>query len=180
MHEPVGSGNCSACHNPHVGRYKGLLRSRKGQSSVFPATRIRAEAFKKGIVHEPINLIECTVCHEPHAAAEKGLVAKNIKASCLPATVPQQNDKVIPGLEEKYKFTHEPYLNGECGACHQPHNSDRPMLLTRPRMNSVAPATRRRGCRPSTPTIRAPCAAVSPATIPHGSDRPALIRNCPA
>ena len=30
QHAPVQAGECSACHNPHVARYKKLLRERPG------------------------------------------------------------------------------------------------------------------------------------------------------
>lgn len=167
VHEPVQSGKCSVCHNPHVARYKGLLRHEKGKLC-FSCHQEKAESFKKGIVHEPINLNECTACHQPHAASEKGLVPKNIKTSCL---------NCHSGLQEKYKYTHEPYLNGECGACHQPHNSDRPMLL------SMAPDELCGTCHEA--QALGAKHANYPGTLrdcltchnPHGSERQALIRN---
>ena len=178
VHEPVSSGKCSACHNPHVARYKGLLRYEKGKLC-FSCHQDKVDAFRKGIVHEPIILNECSVCHEPHAAPEKGLVPKNIKARCLSCHGPrQQDDKIIPGLEEKYKYTHQPYLNGECGTCHQPHNSDRPMLLTMPpdelcgSCHEAQELKAKHANYPGT-TLRACLSCHNP----HGSDRQALIRN---
>lgn len=177
IHEPVKSGKCSICHNPHVARYKGLLRYEKGKLC-YTCHQEKAESFKTGIVHEPINLHECTACHEPHAASGKGLVARDLKARCLACHGPrEENDKIIPGLAEKYKHTHQPYLEGECGACHQPHNSERPMLLTK------APDELCGSCH-AEGELQAKHTGY-PGTLrgcltchnPHGSDRPALIRN---
>ena len=167
VHKPVAAGECSVCHNPHVARFKGLLRYEKGKLC-YSCHQEKEKDFKKGIVHEPIYRNECTACHEPHAASEKGLVPKNIKASCL---------RCHSGLKEQYKHTHEPYLNGECSSCHQPHNSDRPMLL------AMAPEELCRSCHEEK-ALQAKHAGY-PGTLrgcltchnPHGSDRPALIRN---
>ncbi|MHB8790707.1 MAG: cytochrome c3 family protein [Desulfobulbaceae bacterium] len=177
VHEPVRAGDCSVCHNPHVARYKGLLRYEKGKLC-FTCHKEKAESFRKGIVHEPINRNECTACHEPHASPDRGLVPKNLKSRCLVCHGPrQEKDKIIPGLEEKYKYTHQPYLNGECGACHQPHNADQPMLL------SMAPDELCGSCHEAG-KLQAGHTGY-PGTLrgcltchnPHGSDRIALIRN---
>lgn len=167
VHDPVRSGTCSECHNPHVGRYKGLLRHEKGKLC-FTCHEDKREAFKKGIVHEPINLNECTACHEPHASSDKGLVAKNIKAKCLHCHT---------AFPEKYKVTHDPYLNGECGACHQPHNAERPMLLNKNVEELCASCHDAQDLQSKHSGYPGTLRGCLTCHNPHGSDRPALLRN---
>lgn len=167
VHKPVGTGNCTTCHNPHVARYKGLLRY-EGGKLCFSCHTSEAVSFRKGIVHEPINRYECTVCHTPHSASEKGLVSKDLKLDCL---------RCHSSLPEKFKYTHKPYLNGECSSCHKPHNSEQPMLLVTSRDKLCAnchAAAALRAKHSGYPGTLSKCLTCH---NPHGSDRKSIIRN---
>ncbi len=177
VHEPVKTGECSVCHNPHVARYKGLLLLEKGKLC-YSCHQEKAETFKTGIVHEPINRNECTDCHQPHAASEKGLVPKNIKGRCLKChNALQEKNKYAQVLLEKYKYTHAPYLNGECGACHQPHNSDRPMLLAKAPDELCGTCHEAQGLKAKHANYPGTLRDCLTCHNPHGSERAALIRN---
>ena len=167
VHKPVGTGECTTCHNPHVARYDGLLRY-EGGKLCFSCHTSEAVSFQKGIVHEPINRYQCSVCHSPHSAPEKGLVSKELKLDCL---------RCHSSLPEKFKYTHEPYLKGECSSCHKPHNSEWPMLLLTSKDKLCA------DCHADTdlaakhsgyPGKLGKCLTCH---SPHGSDRKAMIRN---
>jgi len=167
IHAPVNSGACVQCHNPHVSRYKGLLKKDKGKLC-FSCHEAEATSFYEGIVHEPIYQFDCISCHAPHASSRKGLVRSDLQNSCF---------NCHETLPTEYRYTHPPYLDGDCTACHNPHNASRPMLL---------PADADSLCRSchEDSDLKAPHAGF-PGSLrdclschsPHGSDRKFLIRN---
>ena len=77
VHEPVASGDCLGCHNPHLSENQ-KLTIRKGQ-------QICLECHDSGDMkavagHKNIGEAKCTTCHNPHGGNEKGfLLTKKIK-----------------------------------------------------------------------------------------------------
>jgi len=167
VHKPVAEGKCSVCHNPHVARYKKLLRRKEGELC-YSCHKKQAVIFTKGIVHGPVRQGNCTACHDSHASALKGLVRKDLSRACL---------QCHKDLKVKYKFTHEPYGNGQCTSCHRPHNSDRAQLLNADPEALCATCHDRRDLRQGHRNYPGPIKGCLTCHNPHGSDRPALVRN---
>ena len=69
----------------------------------------------------------CLTCHNPHAAKEAGLIRKGGSwrraAACHADTIRRQ--KLSP-------TKHDPVLNGQCTACHDPHSSNAPLMMANP------------------------------------------------
>jgi predicted CXXCH cytochrome family protein len=127
LHEPVASGECTSCHDPH---YSALPKLRKnaegciGCHDPFPA---------QGSVHRPVRSRQCTACHDPHAgAAPKQLVRKG--------------NGLCTGCHQGFHFHHRgEAVSGamtvlppdmprdgrslSCLACHAAHQSPREQLL---------------------------------------------------
>ncbi len=67
-HEPAAGGDCTACHNPHVSRFAGLLLDRPGPLCVSCHGEL-AEELALDVVHAPVGEGLCVTCHRPHGGA---------------------------------------------------------------------------------------------------------------
>lgn len=119
VHSPVASGKCTACHNPHVARFEGLLAK--------PLAKLCFSCHAKGsttlsgkVVHQPVKEGKCLACHDAHSASGKGLIRGALADICF---------ECHKGLEKQYKVTHRPYAKGQCSSCHNPHGADNTLLL---------------------------------------------------
>lgn len=119
VHKPLTEGKCTACHNPHVAHFKGLL-DQQGADLCYSCHLEEKKQFVQGKVHAPVRRGECLVCHAPHAASASGLVRDNLSGICL---------SCHKNLSAKYTFSHAPYATGKCSACHDPHHSANGQLL---------------------------------------------------
>ncbi len=119
IHQPVLESKCSTCHNPHVARYRGLLRKQEA-TLCYSCHEQSKKQFNQGIVHPPVAQGKCSVCHAPHASTEKGLINKNLAENCFTCH---------KNLKKEYTQTHKPYADGDCISCHKPHQADNLQLL---------------------------------------------------
>lgn len=167
VHQPVRNGQCGACHNPHVARYKGLLQQ-KVADLCFSCHTKAARDLAKGKVHAPIRKGDCLACHDAHASNNHGLLKKSLAASCFACHT---------GLPKQYKHSHAPYVKGQCMACHRPHQADNQQLLTENSDNLChschQQATLAKGHR-NFPAAPGQCLSCH---NPHGSSRKALVRD---
>ncbi len=167
VHEPVAGGRCGVCHNPHVARFKGLLRQRQ-DTLCYSCHRRQKETFARGVVHEPVADGRCTGCHTPHAGSGRGLIRKDLAGACFACH---------QDLERKYRYTHQPYAGGQCGSCHRPHRADNLELLVedgdRLCLTCHVEADLAGGHR-DFPAAPAGCLSCH---NPHGSSRRALVRD---
>lgn len=69
VHGPVAGGYCTACHHPHMGEKKLLLR--KGQDICLYCHE--KELVFKNENHSGIEETYCTECHNPHGGQERTL-----------------------------------------------------------------------------------------------------------
>jgi predicted CXXCH cytochrome family protein len=71
LHGPVASGNCTACHNPHMTKNEKLLK-RTGQQLCLYCHEIRD--VLKNEEHEDLAETDvCTDCHNPHGGDDRYL-----------------------------------------------------------------------------------------------------------
>jgi len=168
-HAPVEAGECTACHNPHVARFKNLLRDRPGPLCAKCHDEIQRDLTRKA-VHRPVAEGKCAECHRPHGGDNPGLLVASGQTLC--ATCHAE----IDGWKER-KVQHAPFAQGRCTTCHEPHSSDTPGLLKKDGATlcvschkvDASLRTRHRGY----PVEKADCQQCHD---PHASARAALFR----
>jgi len=119
-HSPVAAGECTACHNPHVARFPGLLKQRTAPLCVSCHSGMKRHTTSANS-HAPVGKGDCLACHEPHGSANAGLLGGSTKEVCG-----QCHAQVEIWSEREVQ--HTPFAQGRCGTCHDPHSSDHPAL----------------------------------------------------
>jgi predicted CXXCH cytochrome family protein len=116
VHQPVKTGDCLPCHNPHGGKTTKLVR---GDSLQAVCNQCHQDVVgKKKNVHGPVAAGACEACHSPHASQNPKLLVASGKSLCLSC------HKEMGDQLKAAKVTHKPVMEGECSACHDPHASD--------------------------------------------------------
>lgn len=114
LHGPVGSGNCTQCHNPHKSKLERLL-VRNGQDLCLKC-HIKDKVIENR-VHEDIASKSCMECHDPHGGENKLFLQKN---SCF---------QCHEDFTKQTQFVHGPVASGKCSTCHESHKSTAEKLL---------------------------------------------------
>ncbi len=68
LHGPVASGNCTACHNPHLTKNPRLLKRVKKDLCLFCHDQSRLATTK---AHRDKMEMDCQECHNPHGENNK-------------------------------------------------------------------------------------------------------------
>ena len=113
IHKPVVEGKCILCHNPHVSKYKGLLK--EGSSGLCYGCHGKDKGFNAPVVHKPVADGKCLLCHEAHAADISALLKKEGGKTCFECHA----EKTIITAAN----VHPEVKKGNCSACHTPHSS---------------------------------------------------------
>jgi len=172
VHTAVKTGECSACHSPHVSSHDKLLSA---STNEICATCHDGVVPKNATsTHKVVADGQCEKCHDPHASDNPAnLVAKGADL-CFTC------HKELGAAIGKAKFKHTPVEQQGCLTCHDPHGSVKaPRLL-----KTVVPALCL-GChKPDSPAfvsqhMKYPVAKASCTSChdPHGSHQPALLLN---
>jgi predicted CXXCH cytochrome family protein len=90
IHEPLTTGECTGCHDPHGGADRMLLKAPTvdGLCQTCHENLIAG----KSKVHGPVAAGACSICHAPHASAHPGLLAttgRDLCTSCHVSTETQ-------------------------------------------------------------------------------------------
>jgi predicted CXXCH cytochrome family protein len=123
-HPPAADGDCTACHNPHVSRFAGLLRERPGRLCVECHTNL-AEELTRHVVHAPVEEGRCVACHAPHGGSHDNLLVApgaELCSSCHAEVADWQSRPM----------RHSPFRRNECSTCHEAHASSFAHLSKRP------------------------------------------------
>jgi predicted CXXCH cytochrome family protein len=115
-HQPVESGDCNSCHDPHQSDKNKQLLLKTGKDLCFDCHDNFLDKAK--VKHQPAENGECLACHNPHATDRKKLVTKSSPTLCWDC-----HDNFL----EKAKFKHD--VVEDCTACHNPHQSAESKLL---------------------------------------------------
>ena len=113
---------CLACHEPHGGAARPLLR-RDGDQLCF--TCHEAKAFDGRVKHAALEQ-GCTACHDPHASEGPKLVEKDIPALCQTCHT-DMSKHFHPTARGTDPRSGGPLV---CTSCHRPHASEENALLT--------------------------------------------------
>ncbi|MCK5003497.1 MAG: cytochrome C [Candidatus Aminicenantes bacterium] len=114
VHEAVGSGSCTDCHDPHGNKYSSLLKEDRIDKVCFEC-HDQDEMVKK-FIHGPMESGECTMCHDAHTSANAKLLKSPQGKLCTEC----HEDKDISKMG---KNVHAPMEEG-CSECHNPHSSE--------------------------------------------------------
>jgi len=118
---------CGECHRIHPKAGERLVETRKPEANAQCArchATQRAE-FERPHTH-PLSqgAMTCTDCHNPHDAF--GAAQKRVSFGNEPGCINCHTD-----LRGPFVYEHAPMRLEGCTACHQPHGSQNPRLLTR-------------------------------------------------
>lgn len=114
VHEPVKTGDCLSCHNPHGGANKFFLNGKNESETCFQCHENNKTT--KSFLHGPVGTGECASCHNPHTSNYKFQLKSGGNSLCFTC----HSDK-----EESFKkkVVHKP-AQTNCVECHEPHNSN--------------------------------------------------------
>ncbi len=137
VHGPVGTGDCTACHNPHAGPYRFQLNA--DPHGEICATCHKDKSIylhpKPGFyVHGILSALGCTACHSPHATNYRyQLYGGPINQWCTKCHVS------LKGLRKGHPLKSHPVIGPKdplrkgrrfgCTSCHNPHGSEFKHLL---------------------------------------------------
>lgn len=100
--------------------------------------------FKDAVIHEPVSKGQCMECHQLHGSDEsKGLKAAMPELCINCHDKPTQDDKNMQLASLKAVFEdsemqlHQPFADGDCLCCHDPHASSHRRLLNQGHNTSI-------------------------------------------
>jgi len=112
VHQPVKTGDCLPCHNPHGGQTTKFIRGGGAGGMLAVCNQCHQDVVgKKKNVHGPVAAGACEACHSPHASKNPKLLVEQGKALCLTC------HKEMGDQLKLAKVTHKPVMEGECDAC---------------------------------------------------------------
>jgi len=124
VHQPVGDGDCVACHNPHATDQKALVKKSAPALCWDCHDNFLEQAkFKHDVVED------CAGCHKPHQSSEPALLVKNLLKLCGDCH-DEKDLKAVKG--------HAEAAGKSCTACHDPHVGRDKFLLKAVRETPVS------------------------------------------
>ncbi|WP_395050952.1 cytochrome c3 family protein [Flavobacterium sp.] len=134
VHEPLKEGQCIKCHEIHSSDSpKFVSASLPGLCLSCHTSHKEGLANAKTVHTASFEGESCLKCHNPHASTIKKLLVDESKTLCLSCHNKKlkKGDRVIMNIEEHLKKNehNHPALSKSCTACHNPHYSERQLLL---------------------------------------------------
>lgn len=116
LHNPVASGECMSCHDPHQSKFSNLLRGNNTAEVCNKCHETGKENNK--FVHGPVAVGACNVCHSGHDNSNGSLLfTKDVNSTCYECHESKSEEI------SSYIFKHEP-VEESCSNCHNPHSSN--------------------------------------------------------
>lgn len=110
-HDPVGEGECKACHPQGVGRTSPVTEARLCNTCHDPKTEFK-------YLHGPLGAGQCSICHDPHGSAFPAFLVTGVRALCVQCHAQGPSQTHIGKSGKK-----------QCTECHNPHGSGKKFLL---------------------------------------------------
>ena len=115
VHQPVSSGMCTACHDPHQSNFPKILV--KDVPGLCYNCHDESK-FKGASGHTAVGM--CTGCHNPHSSNSDKILKMDQPELCYTCHDKSKFTK---------KYVHAIIAAGGCTSCHTPHISKNPFLL---------------------------------------------------
>ena len=115
VHDPLTTGNCSACHNAHASSHGQLLVG-GSDKMCLPCHMEFRDLGDDAFVHTAVRDGQCVECHEPHHGPLEGGVKHEGLDMCRDC-----HTKEALQVEDGDLILHAPFEYGECLLCHDPH-----------------------------------------------------------
>jgi predicted CXXCH cytochrome family protein len=136
MHAPARD-NCTACHDPHESKRKHALKQDVPDLCLSCHDKFKHDMASHSVVHGAmVEDQSCLTCHAAHFSRLSKLQKEPQPAQCLGChdrTVTAADGRTITNMAALLKENqehHGPIRLGACTACHQPHSTDEPRLLS--------------------------------------------------
>jgi len=126
IHEPYGSANCTACHDPHGGDHKNFLVTNQVQELCLSCHPSEAVAEP----HQPRDQGDCLSCHNSHSSHHEHLLLRReeeLCSACHREFRPFLPENIVD--EGLVSQVHPALLAEGCLACHQAHGSQRHAMM---------------------------------------------------
>jgi predicted CXXCH cytochrome family protein len=128
IHAPVAEGMCTACHDIHRSRLKGLLNARPPGLCFKCHDRSR---FTKKYTHK-VALNSCGKrCHSPHSSEKPYLLSQSINEYCRGCHIREETGRHVISLVGGHIHPvsgvpdpTNPRKEMSCTSCHSPHSSN--------------------------------------------------------
>lgn len=189
-HKHEVAQDCSVCHGSHEAPHKSLLL--KPASTLCADCHDVARDPASKSAHKPFVEGDCAGCHNPHGSEFAGLLGPRRQLQSTPVGQIFNYPKLdstsaslcrtchsddIEAWQAK-PIQHLPARNGECSACHSPHQSPNGSLLAKA-TNELCQGCHDPAGIPSEPHrgINLASADCSQCHDPHASDRKGLIKS---
>jgi predicted CXXCH cytochrome family protein len=124
VHQPVSSGMCTACHDPHQSNFPKILV--KDVPGLCYNCHQEAKFTKGKSGHTVIGM--CTGCHNPHSSNSDKILKADQPELCYNCHDKKNFTK---------KYVHAIIPAAGCTACHTPHISNNPSLLPSDSINGL-------------------------------------------
>lgn len=137
IHGPVGTGDCTICHDPHGSGSEFQLWA-DGKAKLCVVCHEDMKKFIEGgsqnlVVHGIMKAQGCGACHSPHATDYRFQLYGEINAICQGChTALAGVDKGHPVQNHPLKGKSDPRRAGypfTCTSCHNPHGSTNKFML---------------------------------------------------
>lgn len=120
-HSAASSGDCLACHGPHLpAPGEAFLLRKSGNSLCIDCHAEKGQSQR--VNHEPVRDGQCLTCHVPHESVYVGVLAKAQRPLCADCHEVVGEDLGLPNL-------HRPFVSGKCASCHAVHGGDNKNLI---------------------------------------------------
>lgn len=130
IHGPVGTGDCTICHDPHgSGNEFQLWADGKSKLCVVcheGMKKFTDEGPKNLVVHGILTARGCVACHSPHATDHRFQLYQEINELCLGCHSVLAGESGHPVQKHPIKGKSDPLRAGfpfTCTSCHNPHGS---------------------------------------------------------
>ncbi|MBU0730577.1 MAG: cytochrome c3 family protein [Proteobacteria bacterium] len=136
VHGPVGTGDCSVCHNPHGDKYRYQLWAEGEKALCVACHRDKLPLVQEDspiFVHGILGSMGCVACHDPHATNYRYQLRSEIGDLCV-SCHPQyaEMEKGHPVDKHPIKGEKDPRRSGHkfsCTSCHNPHGTRYQFML---------------------------------------------------
>jgi predicted CXXCH cytochrome family protein len=129
VHQPLKTGKCADCHDPHTSAHKNLLTS--DINALCNGCHQELLPQKARSTHKVVAAGECVKCHASHASENNFILLKAGNALCGDC-----HQDVGTKVKEA-RFKHDPLMKDKgCLNCHDPHASVKSDYL----LKNVVPA----------------------------------------